>query len=65
MVLDEPTAADHGDVLYEIGKVLMNTGVYNLLNKTRISCGKILETFWENVEAYARSLEIKLCFLKY
>ena len=28
-------------------------GVYNLLNKTRILCGKISETFRENVEAYS------------
>jgi hypothetical protein len=34
-------------------KDVMDTGVYNLLNKTRISCGKISETFRENVEAYS------------
>ena len=32
-----------------------STGVYNLLNKTRIWCGKITETFWGNVEAYSKT----------
>ena len=31
----------------------LKPGVYNLLNKTRISCGKILLIFLENVEAYS------------
>ena len=30
-------------------------GVYNLLNKTRISSGKISESFWENVDLFKDS----------
>jgi hypothetical protein len=34
-------------------------GVYNLPNKTHIPCGKISETFWENVEAYSKTANDK------
>ena len=38
--------------------------VYNLLNKTRISCGKISETFWENVEAYLKTTNNKSVYFE-
>jgi hypothetical protein len=40
-------------------------GVYNLLNKTRISCGKISKTFRENVEAYSKTVNENLFIWKY
>ena len=46
---------------------ILNTidpGVYNLPNKTRISCGKISETFRENVEAYSKTANDKSVYFE-
>ena len=39
-------------------------GVYYLPNKTRISCGKISETFRENVEAYSKTANDKSVYFE-
>jgi hypothetical protein len=49
--LEEPCGGEEEMPLGEAGV----TGVYNLLNKTRISCGKISEAFRENVEDYSKT----------
>ena len=47
-----------------MGNFAFKTGVYNLPNKTQISCGKISETLRENVEAYSKTVKDKSIYLE-
>jgi hypothetical protein len=55
-----------GIIMWILGafRYWLAAGVYNVLNKTRISCGKISETFWENVEAYSKTAPNKSVYFE-